>query len=154
MARFMRRLRGVGSDFRHAEEGTASVEGVLWVPIFFVIFALMVDTSFIFNGQSHVLRVVQDANRHMSIRRFTTDLEVEAYITDRLAAQKITPKSVDTKSSNGVVVTTVIVPARQFQMLGLFSSLMNLEVDVSHAHILESIKKSELDSFGALVSTY
>ena len=143
-----------GTGFSTSEDGSASVEGVLWVPIFFVIFGLMVDASLIFNGQSHVLRVVQDANRHMSIGRFDDDVDVESYITSRLGAQGIQPKSVDTQSTNAAVVTLVTVRADQFQMLGLFSSLLNLEIDVSHAHVRESITKDELNSFGAVSTVY
>ena len=108
----------------------------------------------IFNGQSHVLRVVQDANRHMSIGRFDDNSEVETYIIQRLAPQNIVPKSVTTQSNNAAVITVVTVPARQFQMLGLFSSLVNLDIDISHAHIRESIEASDFASFSGVTSTY
>lgn len=152
MAKFMRRFSGRASDFRREEDGTASVEFVLWVPIFAVLFALMVDASTIFYGQSQILRVVQDADRHMSLRRFTTDDEVENYIKERLAAQNIYPRLVETTSSNAIVATLVTVHAGQFQYFGWFGALKNLELDTSHAHIRESITESDFASF-ALVAT-
>ena len=41
------------------------VEAVLWLPIFLVIFGLMVDSALVFHGQSKVLRVVQDADHNL-----------------------------------------------------------------------------------------
>ena len=77
--------------FLRREDGSAMVEAVLWLPIFLVIFGLMVDSALVFHGQSKVLRVVQDANRNMSIGRLDTDDDVETYITTRLAVYGITP---------------------------------------------------------------
>ena len=154
MTTLLRKLCLRCKRFKANDAGTASVEGVLWVPIFFLIFGLMFDASMIFNGQSHVLRVVQDANRHMSIGRFENDTEVKTYITERLTPHNITPKSIDITYDNAAVITLVTVPARQFQMIGLFSSLLDLEINVTHAHILESITSTELSGFGTVTSTY
>ena len=87
------------------------VEAVLWLPIFLVIFGLMVDSALVFHGQSKVLRVVQDANRNMSIGRLDTEDDVETYITTRLAVYGITPSTATavTDATTGLVTTTVVV---------------------------------------------
>ena len=66
----------------------------------------MIDATYVFKGQTKVLRVVQDANRNMSIGRFTTDAEVEAYINAKLALMNITPTNTDAQSDTNVVVTS------------------------------------------------
>lgn len=124
--------------FRKEDQGTATVEAVLWLPIFVFIFGLMVDASMIFHNQTKVLRVVQDANRHYSIGRFDA-AETETYIKDTLGGLKITPKTVKTtKSTNGVAHTRVVVSAAQLQMLGYFSALEGLEIQVLAQHLLEN----------------
>lgn len=125
--------------FLRREHGTATVEAVLWFPIFIAVFGLMVDSSIIFNGQTKVLRVVQDANRNMSIGRFRTDTEVEDYINDQLAVYGITPSLTDAQSdaTTGIVSTTVVVPASELQLLGYFSVLVNLNIPVTAQHMRE-----------------
>jgi Flp pilus assembly protein TadG len=138
----MRRLRGLHSSvtcFFRRSDGTATVEAVLWFPIFIAVFGLMVDSAMIFNGQAKVLRVVQDANRNLSIGRLDTDAEVEDYIRAELAMIGVTPSRTEAQSdaTTGTVSTLVVVPARQLQLLGYFSVLMNLELPVTAQHMRE-----------------
>ena len=125
--------------FLRREDGSAMVEAVLWLPIFLVIFGLMVDSALVFHGQSKVLRVVQDANRNMSIGRLDTEDDVETYITTHLAVYGITPSTATavTDATTGVVTTTVVIPARQLQALGYFDALLNLEIPVVAQHMRE-----------------
>ena len=138
----MRRLRGLHSpitSFFRRSDGTATVEAVLWFPIFIAVFGLMVDSAMIFNGQAKVLRVVQDANRNLSIGRLDTDAEVEAYIRAELAMIGVTPSRTEALSdaTTGTVSTLVLVPASQLQLLGYFSVLMNLALPVTAQHMRE-----------------
>ena len=112
---------------------------VLWFPIFIAVFGLMVDSAMIFHGQSKVLRVVQDANRKLSIKSLETDAEAEAYINAQLAAINVTPSRTETLSdmTTGIISTLVVVPAREFQILGYFSALTNLQVPVTAQHMRE-----------------
>ncbi len=150
MTKFLQRLPVIGARFRKADDGTATVEAVLWFPIFILVFGLMVDASMIFHGQSKVLRVVQDANRNMSIGRLDTNAEVESYINAQLALFGVVPKSTTAISDGNFVYTVVTVPARQLQALGYFNSLLNLEIDVSSAHVLDSVDPS---AFATTVAT-
>ena len=140
--------------FGKKDDGTATVESVLWLPIFLALFGLMLDASMIFHGQSKVLRIVQDANRNMSIGRFTTAAEVEDYIDTQLALFDVTPTSTTTQATTAAVLTVVEIPAREFQALGYFTALLNLDITVSHGHIQESISETELDAFLGATATY
>lgn len=139
--------------FMRRQDGSATVEAVLWMPIFMVVFAFMVDTSMVFNGQSKVLRVIQDANRNMSVGRFTTNAEVENYINTELGKFNVVPTMTQTQSNSAVVLTAVTVPVGQLQIIGLFSAIFNLEVDVTAGHLLDSIEESDLSTSG-MVATY
>ncbi len=150
MYRSIARMFCPRSAFLKREDGTATVEAVLWMPIFMVVFALMVDTSMVFNGQSKVLRVIQDANRNMSIGRFTTEQEVEDYINAELGKFGVSPKTTKAVSGNGVVLTLVTVPASQMQAIGIFSAILDLDIDVSAGHLLDNILETDLST---MVST-
>lgn len=121
------------------EDGTATIEAVLWLPIFLAVFGLMVDSAMIFQGQAKVLRVVQDANRKISNYGFREDSQAEAYIFEQLALIGVTPTTAETVSdlTAGTVTTTVVVPAAQLQALGYFSSLVNLQIPIRAQHMRE-----------------
>lgn len=129
----------VPKSFLRREDGTATVEAVLWFPIFIAVFGLMVDAAMIFHGQSKVLRVVQDANRNLSIGRLDTDAEVEQYINAQLALVGVTPSRTEALSdlTAGTVSTLVVVPAGEFGLLGYFNVLNALEVPVTAQHMRE-----------------
>lgn len=129
----------VPARFLRRDDGTATVEAVLWFPIFIAVFGLMVDAAMIFHGQSKVLRVVQDANRNLSIGRLDTDAEVVAYINAELALVGVTPSRTEAQSdmTAGTVSTLVVVPASEFGLLGYFKVLNGLEVPVSAQHMRE-----------------
>ena len=146
--------RRCGARFKQDQNGSATVEAVLWIPIFALVLGLLVDTSMIFHGQSKVIRVVQDANRNISIGRLTTETEVETYITDQLATFGVTPSDVTATSDGNVVLTNVTVPVSQFQILQYFTSLMNLEVDVRGAHVLDSADIDTMLASMAATATY
>lgn len=153
MARFMRRLSGRTSDFRRDEDGaTASIEFCFWVLTWCFVFTALVDISTIFHGQNEIMRVVQDANRQMSIQRLKDDAAVKSYIATRLDAAGITAKSIQVQSNNAVVATTVTVNSAQWAS-GIMKRVGSFDIDVTQAHIRESIKKSDLDSFTLAVST-
>ncbi len=132
-------IRVFGNRFFKREDGTATVEAVLWFPIFIGVFGLMVDSAMIFHGQSKVLRVVQDANRNLSIGRLDNDAEVITYINAQLALVGVTPSRTEAISdmTTGIVSTLVVVPASELQLLGYFSVLNNLEVPVTAQHMRE-----------------
>lgn len=133
----MKRLPNCIRRFFGREEGTATVEAVLWFPIFILIFGLMVDAAMIFHGQAKVLRVVQDGNRNYSIGRLTTPEETQAYVVTALANLNITADALTVENA-GVATTIVRVAASELQILGYFTALNNLEIQVSADHLIEN----------------
>lgn len=135
-----RTLRGLISRFGRRDDGTATVEAVLWLPVFLAVFGLMVDSAILFHGQSKVLRVVQDANRRFSIQSLKTEAEVISYINSELNFIGVTPSATNSTSNatTGVVTTAVSVPASELQMLGFFSALSGLTISVTAQHMREN----------------
>ena len=122
--------------FLRREDGGASVEFVLILPVFLLIVALIVDASMLFFRQSQAYRVVQDANRSMSIGRFTTPEETSTFV---IAA--LTPISAGATASssvsNGIVTTTASLPIADIQLTGLLSAFQGGTVGVTATHVLE-----------------
>ena len=73
------------------------------------------------------------------IKSLETDADVEAYIISQLAAINVTPTRAEALSdpTTGIVSTLVVVPASEFQILGYFSALTNLQVPVTAQHMRE-----------------
>ena len=123
--------------FLRCEDGGATVEAVIWLPVFFLVLFLMVETALIFAGQSEALRVVQDANRNLSIGRFRSVNETEAYVEQRLSGLSPHVTAVSVVNA-GIVTTTVTMPARDLQMSGFFGAVINANLSVSADHLLEN----------------
>jgi Flp pilus assembly protein TadG len=127
-----RRLR----RFVSREEGSSTIEAVLWLPVFIGAFCLMADAAFIFNGQTIAMRTVQDANRNMSIGRLQTTDEVEAEVENNLAT--LSPH-VAAQSSivAGAVVTKVTIPSSDLVATGWLNRLMDINLVIRSEHLIE-----------------
>ncbi|MBV1902844.1 MAG: pilus assembly protein [Marinosulfonomonas sp.] len=122
--------------FSKENQGSATIESVLWLPMFLAAFALMTDVAMIFNGHSRVLRVVQDANRNLSIGRLDTEDETEEYIVAALST--LAPNlTADTSIVAGVATSTAVVPASDLQILGMFSAISTMNISVTSQHLIE-----------------
>ena len=123
--------------FRRTEDGAATVEFVLWLPVIAFLFALVADTAMIFGGQAQVLRVVQDANRAMSIGLVRTVGDTQSMI--RAGIVNIAPNaSVATTMNAGVIRSTVSIPVTDLTATGLVDSFTNFNVTVFAQHLAES----------------
>ena len=124
-------------DFLHNTRGTATVETVLWFPMFMFIFGLMVDVAMIFHGQAKVLRIVQDSNRQYSIGNLADETATETFVETQLAAVNIVGVATTTEIA-GVAHTSVIVGANQLQVIGFFTTFNNLNLNISAEHMIEN----------------
>lgn len=70
--------------FRRSEDGSFTIETVIWMPIFAILLAIVMNLSMVFYYESQMLRISQDAVRAFSLGRFT-EAEAENYISVRLA---------------------------------------------------------------------
>ncbi len=130
------RMRLVGR-FRRNEEGTATVEAVIWLPFLLFLLAFIADASLIFGAKAEVLRVLQDANRATSIGRLRTSQQTIDYITVRIGG--ISSSAVVTSVvTAGVVSSTVVIPASDLTATGMFGGMSDFNVRVNAQHMLEA----------------
>ncbi|MBS8226661.1 TadE/TadG family type IV pilus assembly protein [Vannielia litorea] len=124
------------ATFAKTEDGSATVEATLWVPAMIGLICLAADASFIFFGQNQAYRVVQDANRSLSIGRLSSSDEVETYITTQLAS--LSPNAVVQSSvTQGMVNSYVRIPSSDLAATGLINSLLTTTITVGSRHFVE-----------------
>lgn len=123
--------------FLRDEKGSVTIEMVMWLPVILFLFCLIADASLIFGKQAQVMRVVQDANRALSVGRLQTDSDAEAYIASQIAW--MTDRAViSTSVSGGVISSTVSIPARDMTATGFISTFTSLTVSVTAQHLSEA----------------
>lgn len=125
--------------FRKQEDGASTIEFVLWLPVFAMLFALVADTAMIMGGQAQVLRVVQDANRAMSIGRIRSAEGAQEMILTNI--RDIAPSATVTTTfdqNTGLISSRVLIPAADLTATGLVNSFSDFSVAVFAQHLAES----------------
>ncbi len=138
---------------RKSTDGSLTVEVVLWLPLVLMTVALIVDASMMFQGHTAASRILQDANRRVSVgwagslvvqqdaaleaaRIQTLETNTEAYALSRLTV--LSPRAtVQTTIVSGVATTVVQMPASDLYIIGLISAFTAASVDVTSQFYLE-----------------
>ena len=141
-ARCGARCKRFSGKWFNNEDGSSTVEAVLWMPFFVVLLALIVDASMLFNSQAQMLRVVQDANRAYSTGQFGNPEQVQEYLVTRLApmSERVSvpaPVLDTTEVPSGIIRTTASIPAADLNSIGLITALMNFDLSVTAQHYRE-----------------
>lgn len=132
----MARFSNIRKNFRRDEDGSATIEAVLWLPVFFILFCAVVDVSFVFHKQAEAYRVVQDANRAFSVGRIASTADTEDFIETMV--QHLSPGAAATTSvSNGIILSQLSLPVEDLDATGFFSWLTGYNVVVASEHFLE-----------------
>lgn len=119
------------------EEGSFSIEAVIWMPVFAMILAIIMNVSLVFFNESQMLRIVQDANRAFSLGRLEDAYETETYIAEQLAYLDADLTIITTLSS-GVISTTLSVPATDLMPMNFMKGTFdNVQITVAAQHIVE-----------------
>ncbi len=132
----MRQPTSRTSRFLRNEQGSATIETVIWIPIFVWVLALIINVSMVVFEKNQAYRVVQNANRILSTGYMQTTAEVEDFIRDKLA--QIAPNaSVQTTIENGVVTSNVSYQVSDMLMPAILMELADIGITISSQHFLE-----------------
>jgi hypothetical protein len=122
--------------FARREDGGATIEAVLWFPVFFLVFVMLIDAATIFMNQARILRVVQDGNRLYAVNFFSSDAAFKSWVETSL--DPIAPNAVATPSvSASLVSTTVTVPASDIDLSGVTGLFRGLTFRVQAQQLRE-----------------
>ncbi|HQU68750.1 MAG TPA: TadE/TadG family type IV pilus assembly protein [Albidovulum sp.] len=123
--------------FVRKEDGSATIEAVIWIPFFLMLFGLLADVSMIFYNQSRLLRIVQDANRNMSVGRLTDSNATVEFVEAQ--GRAVSPHVTSTSSvTAGLITTTATVPMQDIDLFGVAGVFRNLNMTVRAEHLMES----------------
>ncbi|MEY8097397.1 TadE/TadG family type IV pilus assembly protein [Falsihalocynthiibacter sp. S25ZX9] len=123
-------------EFVKNERGTATVEFVLILPAFLLLFSLLVDAALIFNGRTEALRTLQDANRKYSIGWFDSTTDLEDYIVASLASTS--PSAIARSNlASGSIQSQVEFPSSELTVVGMATGLLNINLLVKAEHVVE-----------------
>ena len=118
------------------ESGSASIEAVIWMPVFIFFIALVFDASMIFMNRAHILRAIQDGNRAYAVGAHANLAETEAAIATGIARFGATAEPKSTRQGN-VIQSVVSVRAGDLSAVGLLQPFANLQLTVFAHHLIE-----------------
>jgi hypothetical protein len=133
----IRKLRATINQFHDDDEGSATIESLLWIPMFVFILVLITDVSFILFGKAQALRFVQDGNRALSVGALSSVEETEEFILGNMANFS-SSATVDTSIVDGIIIsTTLVMPAVDLMVIGTMPIFEDTLISVSANHFLE-----------------
>ncbi|WP_343079674.1 TadE family protein [Ostreiculturibacter nitratireducens] len=122
--------------FRRDTRGSATVEAVLWLPMFFFVLSLAVDASMLFYAHNQVMKIIQDVNRSVSVGRLPIG-QAETAIESRLGQYPNAQATPGYDPLTGIINTTVTVPARDILILDFVPLLRNITISVRSQQYME-----------------
>ncbi|MGL4235704.1 TadE/TadG family type IV pilus assembly protein [Tabrizicola sp.] len=134
---YARSLKG----YLRCEDGSATIEFVLWLPIIVLVLLLIVDSSMLFMSRSHAIRVLQDTNRLYSVGQFTGTAaerltKAESYALSRLRG--LSPSATTTTTeTNRVVRTQATMKTREIAQIGFLGLMIDTTMVVAAEHRVE-----------------
>jgi len=122
--------------FGRCENGSMTIEAMLWIPFFFTMLLMMVQGTMIFTAKTTALRVTQDANRAFAVGRITSTADTQAYVSAHLAM--LSPHAtVTTTLINNRITTTVAMPTAELSGFAVFPGLRGARISVSAQQMKE-----------------
>lgn len=105
------------------EEGSVTVEFVLWLPMIFVVILMAADVSVLLFNRSNTVRLIEDAHRLRSVGQLTSEDATTDYIVANLGRLYSGSATVVTVEQAGVVTTTVTLPSSNMDVVGTFATI-------------------------------
>lgn len=123
-------------DFVRRDDGSQTIEAVIWLPIFVAFLALVIDVSTIYNRQAEMMRVVHDATRSYSTGKIASAELTEKYIENAVKGYAASADAVTT-IDNGIIHTTLKVIATDLMPIDIFEPFREKYVVVSIQQLAE-----------------
>lgn len=117
------------------ESGSATIETVLWMPVFVFILTLIFDTSMVFLNKAEILQEMRNANRAFSIGQASlqeTETRVRSFIEARGAEANVASTLQGTN-----IRTDVSLRAGDLGGVGFLQRIARTEMRLSSQHMVE-----------------
>lgn len=136
--------------FKSDERGTATIESLLWFPLFFFLFILIIDASFLFYGKAQVLRIVQNENRSLAVwvgteaqwpaEEEAAELRLRSRIENlmmRPSASELAAINVSIEKNGQIIETVVSLPGQPLMAVGTLPEFSSTRIGVRAQHYRE-----------------
>jgi Flp pilus assembly protein TadG len=123
--------------FMKADEGSVTIEFVLWLPLFALLLLLAADATLAFMRQSQMWQVSRETARVVS--RYGMDEETaEAFAASAAGMGAATP-DVDVTLADSFVTVDMAAPLRAMAPFGILRFVGGEEISVRVTHAMEPI---------------
>lgn len=125
--------------FLKGNDGSISIESILWLPFYALFIVMIVDVSVMFNGQAQAQRTLQDINRLASTGYYTTEADIEARALEllgHLSDQLTVDATID--PDLGVITAVASIPANDLTIIGTLPEFADFQITVGAWHMIES----------------
>lgn len=129
-------MRRLFKKYGANDDGSSTIESILWLPFMLSIFIFAGEVSNIFFAQNRMQQVLQEGNRLFSVGFIQEKTELESYILNRL--EGMAPNATLTASVSGGTVTTVAsVPVSDMLLTSMFASFLDFSVSMKSSQYVE-----------------
>ncbi len=128
---FRCRLQDRTARFLRSEDGSATIESLIWFLAFFGFLGLVTDASMAFFGRAQAFRILQDGNRAYATGRLTSMDALETWI-DAAIAPVSAEATVTSEVSNGIVRSQLNMPLSSLELFGMIPGSGTVTVVSSH----------------------
>ena len=105
--------------FGRQENGTVTVESVIWFPIYLLILGLIFDATMLMMGKTEMWSIANDTSRLVALGRMT-ESEAEDYVNNTLSGNR--GLVADVTTSGDIVSTVITRPFGTVGSLGIINS--------------------------------
>lgn len=121
--------------FKKKEDGSVTIEFVLWLPLLMAFVLMATDASVAFMRQSHIWQVSRDTARIVS-RYGMTPTAAETYAQTNARFGDTTPM-VSVTPGSGEVVVAITTPARAMTIFGTLDFALDDTITTRVVHAME-----------------
>ena len=132
-----KRLQSSIRKFNRQDDGGASVEFVLWMPVFVAITMLIVDVTVLLTSQSNYWSVSRDTARLVS-RHAMSATEAKTY-AEAQASMLWTAPNADVTINGGTVTVSLSAPMTSLSIFNALGFAGTAQVDASVTQAMEPI---------------
>lgn len=126
--------------FGRDEDGAATIEALLWIPMMLIFFGILADALMIFSSQARALAVIQTGNRQLATGQLASCADVQTWVEN--VVNPMSPNAIANCTilrPTNVISTSLSMPATDVDIVGLLRSFADLDVVVSTQQVMEDL---------------
>ena len=122
--------------FQTEEDGGTTIEAVLWIPLFLLLFVILADASLLFMNQARIKRIMQDGNRQMAVGTIEDCDAMTIWLENNVRPLAPTATAICTEDA-AFSTTTISASAEELDLTGVTGLFGAMTINVSVVYHLE-----------------